>query len=136
MPRTFSKKDLAKLLEFRVALRRFLGWSEDQAAKAGLSAAQHQLLLSIAGHPDPQGPTISDLAEYLVIRHHSAIGLINRAEAGGLVRRGADAVDRRVVRLTITPAGKQRLDALAAAHIEELRRLAPWLEALVAVADQ
>jgi DNA-binding MarR family transcriptional regulator len=132
--RALTKKDFAKLLEFRVALRRFLGWSEDQAAEVGLSAAQHQLLLAICGHKDPRGPTVSDIADYLVVRHHSAIGLINRAQDGGLLERHTDEDDQRVVRLSITPLGQQKLDAMAATHIEELRRLAPLLDALLEVA--
>ncbi len=136
MPRALSHKDFTQLLEFRVALRRFLGWSEEQAATAGLSAAQHQLLLAICGHPGSQGPTISDVARYLVVRHHSAIGLINRAQAGGLLERRTDDADQRVVRLSLTRLGKERVDAMAATHIEELRRLAPLLEALVAVAEE
>jgi DNA-binding MarR family transcriptional regulator len=132
--RALTKKDFAKLLEFRVALRRFLGWSEDQAAEVSLSAAQHQLLLAICGHDDPRGPTVSDIAGYLVVRHHSAIGLINRAQDGGLLQRRTDDDDQRVVRLSITPLGQRRVDAMAAAHIEELRRLAPLLDALLEVA--
>lgn len=132
--RALTKKDFAKLLKFRVALRRFLGWSEDQAAEVGLSAAQHQLLLAICGHPDPRGPTVGDIADYLVVRHHSAIGLINRAQDGGLLQRRTDDDDQRVVRLTITPLGQRKVDAMAGTHIEELRRLAPLLDALLDVA--
>jgi DNA-binding MarR family transcriptional regulator len=129
--RALTKKDLAKLLAFRVALRRFLAWSEDRAAEVGLSAAQHQLLLAISGHDDPRGPTVGDIADYLVVRHHSAIGLINRAQAGGLLERRTDDDDQRVVRLSITSRGQHKVDAMAAAHIEELRRLAPILEGLL-----
>jgi hypothetical protein len=43
--------DYRHLLEFRTGLRRFLRWSEDQANAQDLTAAQHQLLLAIKGHP-------------------------------------------------------------------------------------
>lgn len=135
MPRPLTEKQWRTLLSFRVALRRFLHWSETQAAAVGLTAAQHQLLVAIRGHPGKDDPTISDVAGYLVVRHHSAIGLVERAEALGLVERHRDPDDQRLVRLVLTPLGHERVDALASAHLEELKRLAPLLDALVAVGD-
>lgn len=120
-----------QLLDFRVALRAFERWSEQLSAEAGLTHAQHQLLVAIRGHRGVKGPTISDVARYLMVRHHSAIGLINRAEAAGLVKRQADTEDRRLVRLGLTTAGRDRVEALSALHLEELRRLAPLLAALL-----
>jgi DNA-binding MarR family transcriptional regulator len=67
-----------RLLRFRTGLRRFLRWSAEQAALAGLTPAQHQLLLAVRGHPEPQGPTIRDVAGYLLLRHHSAVELVDR----------------------------------------------------------
>jgi DNA-binding MarR family transcriptional regulator len=130
--RRLSDKDYVRLLTFRVGLRRFLRWSEQQAARAGLTPAQHQLLLAIRGHPGLAGPSVGEVAEYLFTRHHSAVQLIDRAEQLGLVKRNrGDAEDRRVVRLSLTAAGEARLAALAAAHLEELRRLAPLIDQLV-----
>ena len=114
--------DYQALLQLRTGLRRFLRWSERQAEAAGLTAAQHQLLLAIRGHQDPQGPTISDVAAYLMLRHHSVVGLVDRAAQAGLVERHVDAADHRAVRLALTPAGARRLATLAAAHIDELSR--------------
>lgn len=127
------------MLMFRVGLRRFLRWSEEHAAAVGLTSAQHQLLLAIRGHPDPRGPNVGDLADYLGTRHHSVVQLIDRTERLGLVARNReDERDRRVVRLSLTELGKEKLGLLTAAHIEELRRLAPLIDALAkpAAADQ
>ena len=77
----------AQLLALRTGLRRFQRWSEQQAADAGLTPAQHQLLLAIRGHSDPRGPTIGEVADYLLLRHHSTVGLVDRADAAGLVTR-------------------------------------------------
>ncbi|QYG94026.1 MarR family transcriptional regulator [Iamia sp. SCSIO 61187] len=123
-----SDDDYARLLAFRDGLRRFLHWSEDQARREGLTPSRHQLLLAIRGHPGP--PSITDVAEHLALRHHSAAELVGRAEAAGLVRRVADADDHRVVRLALTAEGETRLAALAAAHLEELSRLRPRFDAL------
>jgi DNA-binding MarR family transcriptional regulator len=119
--------DYEDLLMLRSGLRRFLRWSEQQAEGAGLTPAQHQLLLAIRGHSDARGPTIGEIADYLLLRHHSAVGLVDRVEAAGLVVRVRDPEDHRVVRLALTPAGHKRLEALSAVHLEELQRLAQRL---------
>jgi DNA-binding MarR family transcriptional regulator len=127
---TLDKSDFERLLELRTGLRRFMHWSEQQARAAGLTPAKHQLLLAVKGHPGPEGPTIGDLAEHLVLRHHSAVGLVDRAAGEGLVERTADASSRSVVRVTLTRKGIAKLDALAEAHLEELAHLAPTMRAL------
>ena len=113
-----------RLLALRTGLRHFERWSESQARAAGLTPAQHQLLLAIRGHGDPRGPTIGEVADYLLLRHHSAVGLVDRADAAGLVSRTRDSEDHRVVRLRLTKTGAERLETLSALHLEELERLA------------
>jgi DNA-binding MarR family transcriptional regulator len=125
-----DQRQYERLLAFRTGLRRFLRWSAEQAAAAGLTPAQHQLLLAIRGHPDAAGPTISDVASSLLRRHHSTVELVDRAQAAGLVQRHPDANDSRVVRLGLTPPGTKRLETLAALHLEELARLGPQLQGL------
>jgi DNA-binding MarR family transcriptional regulator len=127
---TLDQSDLEHLLELRTGLRRFLRWSEEQAKAAGLTAAKHQLLLAVQGHPDPAGPTIGEIADYLVLRHHSAVELVNRAVKDGLVQRNPDPVSRSVVRVTVTLLGAAKLDALAEAHLEEIAHLAPTMRTL------
>jgi DNA-binding MarR family transcriptional regulator len=117
--------DYRRLLQFRTGLRRFLRWSEEQAVKAGLTPAQHQLLLAVRGHDGALGPTIGDVAGYLMLRHHSAVGLVDRAVKAGMLERQEDAGDRRIVRLRLTPQGARTLQQLSAAHLEEIERLAP-----------
>jgi DNA-binding MarR family transcriptional regulator len=125
-----DQRQYERLLAFRTGLRRFLRWSAEQAAAAGLTPAQHQLLLAIRGHPDAAGPTIGDVASSLLRRHHSTVELVDRAQAAGLVERHPDANDSRVVRLGLTPPGTKRLETLAALHLEELARLGPQLQGL------
>jgi DNA-binding MarR family transcriptional regulator len=130
-----SDSDYQRLLGFRDGLRRFLRFSEDQAAAVGLTPAQHQLLLAIRGHQSEDWPTIGDVADHLLLRHHSVVGLVDRAEAAGLVSRIQDDDDRRVVRLRVTQLGARRLEELSALHLEELRRLTPRLRPLWADLD-
>jgi DNA-binding MarR family transcriptional regulator len=112
------------LLALRTGLRRFLHWSEEQAHAAGLTPSHHQLLLAVRGHDDLRGPTIGDIAGYLLLRHHSAVELAQRAEGLGLIQRVADPDDGRVVRLVLTTKGSHALEQLTALHVEELARLA------------
>jgi DNA-binding MarR family transcriptional regulator len=126
-PDELPEQDLQTLLRFRTGLRRFLRWSAAMAEEAGLTASQHQLLLAIRGHAGPVAPTIGDVAEYLLLRHHSAVELVDRAVLRGLVVRGADPGDHRVVRLELTAEGERKLAALSAQHRAELERLRPQL---------
>ncbi len=116
-----------------MTLRRFLRWSEDQAAAAGLTPAQHQLLVAIKGHPGPKPPAIRDLAGYLLLQSHSAVGLVHRAEAAGVVRRQQDEKDARVVRVYLTDKGSQLVEDLTEAHLAELYNLAESLNNLLQV---
>jgi DNA-binding MarR family transcriptional regulator len=118
------------LLAFRTGLRRFLHWSEEQARTIGLSRTQHQLLLIVRSDPDPRGPTIGDVADHLLLRHHSAVGLVDRAEEAGLIRRERDPDDHRLVHLQLTGRGMLEIDRLSALHLDELSRLSPPLQCL------
>jgi DNA-binding MarR family transcriptional regulator len=129
--RQLTGEDYENLLAFRTSLRRFLHWSQTQARAAGLTPAQHQLLLAIKGHPGPHSPTVGDLASYLLLRHHSAVELIDRAETAGFVQRWRDERDGRVTRVKLTPDAEARLTRLAYAHLDELKNLAPVLDQVV-----
>jgi DNA-binding MarR family transcriptional regulator len=118
-----SDDDYARLLGLRTNLRRFLHWSEERAAEAGLTSAQHQLLLAIRGSDTPHGPSVGEVAESLLLRPHSATELVDRAERAGLVARRLDPADQRVVRLALTARSRRVLEHLSMLHLEELRRL-------------
>ena len=124
--------DYRLLAEFRRVLRQFLAFSESAARQAGLTPQQHQALLAIQGFEGERLPTVGDLAKRLVIRHHSAVGLVDRLARQGLVARQEDAADRRRVTLTLTKKAERLLAGLSAAHRDELRRLAPLLKTLLA----
>ena len=108
MPR-LTQRDFERLLEFRVTLRRFQRWSEDQAQAAGLTQVQHQLLVAIKGYPGDESPTVGELAGYLLLRPHSTVELVDRAEAAGLAERTPDADDGCLVRVRLTREGDRIL---------------------------
>lgn len=130
-----TQQDFERLLEFRVTLRRFQRWSEDQARAAGLTHVQHQLLVAIKGHRGARPPTVGDLAGYLLLRPHSTVELVDRAEAAGLVERTPDAGDGRVVRVRLTGAGEEILQQLTRAHLDQLHDLAVVLDEFVTRQD-
>jgi DNA-binding MarR family transcriptional regulator len=129
--RDLSKPDYERLAEFRYLLRKFLVFSEDAAAQAGLTAQQYQALLAIKGFPGREQVTIGELAERLGIRHHSAVGLIDRLVANALVKRSESAGDKRQVLISLTRKADNLLATLSMAHHTELERLAPLLQVLL-----
>jgi DNA-binding MarR family transcriptional regulator len=122
MARALSDRDFEALARFRRALRVFVRFSEDAARAEGLTPAQHQLLLAIRGHPGPDPPSASDVAEALQLRVHSTVELIQRAVTAGLVRRRADPTDGRRQLLELTTTGERHLTALSLLHRAELHR--------------
>jgi DNA-binding MarR family transcriptional regulator len=131
MPKAVSDAQFRALARFRSALRRFLRYSEEAARGAGLTPQQHQALLAMRGRPE-EPMTIGDIARELAVRHHSAVGLVDRLAAQGLVVRARAAGDRRQVRVRLTAKGRRVLASLAAAHRDELRRVGPELGELLA----
>jgi DNA-binding MarR family transcriptional regulator len=121
-------RDYAQLASFRLALRGFLRFSEAAAAQAGLSSQHYQAMLILRGWPDDQPVSINDLAQQLLIKHNSAVGLVDRLASEGLVVRAPSTADRRKVELRLSPRGRQVLAKLAAVHRGELRRIGPIMK--------
>src|SRR5215475_3863039 len=121
--------DYQALAEFRYQIRKFLHFSENAVKAGGLERGQYQLMLAIKGMPPGVRPRVRELADQMQIRHHSAVELINRLEAGGCVRRKRAHDDRREVLLALTPKGERILAELALHHHDELRAAAPDLVA-------
>ncbi len=130
MRRDIKQEDYIRLLNFRIGLRTFLRWSEGEAESAGITPAQHQLLLAVKGHDADEGPSIGQLANYLLLKHHSVVGLADRAEEAGLISRVNDPMDHRVVRIKITNKGERILSQLVATSLDELTRAGGQLERL------
>jgi DNA-binding MarR family transcriptional regulator len=121
-----SQQQIRALAEFRHQLRQFLHFSEEAARRAGVEPQQHQLMLAITAM-EPQPASIRNLAERLLLRHHSAVGLVDRLERCGMVRRAQSATDRRSAQVFLTPKGNRILHKLSLHHREELKSAAPAL---------
>ena len=136
MPTPSSSPRLAKshyelLAALRHALRRFQVFSRDAARAASLTPQQHQALLAIKGFPGRDFVSVGELAERLQLRHHSAVGLVNRLVQRQLVRRTPSATDRRRQEVSLTAPGEKLLSRLSTAHLKELRQLRPELRRLL-----
>lgn len=122
-----TDEDYRALGAFRYQIRRFLHFSEMAARAEGLEPQQHQMMLAIRSSQEPDGPTIGRLAGLLLIRHHSAVGLIDRLAERGLVERVRGDDDRRQVRIQLTPEGEAKLKRLSSEHRSELLNTGPLL---------
>lgn len=122
-----SSDDYIALGEFRFRIRCFLHFSELAARQEGLEPQQHQLLLAVCSLQGADPPTIGHLADHLLIRHHSAVGLIDRMEERGLIQRVRGPSDRRQVRVRLTAQGQDKLQRLSVIHRDELRNSGPAL---------
>lgn len=125
------KSDYEALAQFRFQVRSFLAFSESAAEQAGLTPQQHQALLAIKGFAGKDGASVGDVARFLLIRHHTAVELVNRMARLKLVSRGADPADARRVLVHLTARGEQKLRALSRIHLKELRAASPVLSKIL-----
>lgn len=129
-----TEHDYEALADFRYALRQFQAFSEERAAAHGLTPQQHQALLAIRG-AGLRPATVGYVAERLILKPHSASGLIDRLVLLELVERRASPEDRRAAILALTPRAHGILANLSATHRTEIQRLRPMLTGLLARLD-
>lgn len=128
---TLTCADYEALAEFRYALRKFLAFSEEAALAMGLTPQQHQALLAIKGAADSDSLSIKQIAERLLVRHHTAVGLVDRLVDLDMVERKIDPTDRRRILVSLTKTGHSALHGLSAIHVAELKNIRPTLRKLL-----
>jgi DNA-binding MarR family transcriptional regulator len=119
--------DYETIARFRYELRRFLAFSEAEANRSGLTAQQYQALMAIRGFSIHDPMSVGDLASYMLIRHHTAVELVDRMVKLKIISRSTDPSDRRRVLLELTSEGERRLRRLYQIHVQELRTMGPTL---------
>lgn len=125
--RPFSQTEYETLAEFRYRLAVFLRRRKDAARVEGLRAQQYELLLAVSGLPNQKRATIKAIAKQLCLEHHTVVELADRLEKQGfLVRRGSN-LDKRVVLLQLTRAGRAVLSRIVRFSFSQLRDEAPAL---------
>src|ERR1051325_4063269 len=127
-----SPDDYHSMASFRHQVRRFLRFSKELVkANGNLNSEQYEALLAIKAFTSSKGLTIGDLSERLQVKHHSTVNIVDRLVARKLVRRNTSPHDRRARHVELTPAGRNLIDRLAAAHREEIRRRSPEMIAVL-----
>jgi DNA-binding MarR family transcriptional regulator len=126
-----TKSQYELLSALRHSLRRFQRFSRDAALAADLTPQQHQAMLAIKGFPGRDYVSMGELADRLQVRHHSAVGLVDRLVERKLAVRAHSAVDRRRVEVRLSPRGEACIESLSAAHLREIRNLGPGLQRLL-----
>jgi len=134
-PRKLSQKNYEALADFRFALRRFFAFSEEAAGAVGLSPKQYQALLAIKGGADGSKLGIQEIADRLMIRHHTAVELVDRLVSNGFVTRVKCETDQRRVQVCISDKADRIMNKLAAAHLRELKGIRPVLDQLLSQFD-
>lgn len=130
-PVEITKRHYEALAAWRHALRQFLHFSQEAARAAGVPPQQHQALLAIKGMAGRDYATVGELAERLQLKHHSAVGLVDRLAKRQFVRRHTSLQDRRRIEVQLTARGEALIERLSATHLRELRQLRPELQRLL-----
>ena len=127
--RTLTKREIEARSAFRHQLRRFERFGEDAARSQGVTFPQYLLLLHVKGTPGREWAFVGELAQKMLLEHHSVVGLVSRCEAAGLVKRKRSAEDARQVEVHLTAKGDRALNAIAVAQSGELKALAAYIRA-------
>ncbi len=121
MKRDIRESDYAALAEVRYRIRQFLRGGDDDAKAVSLEPQQYQLLLALRALPHQSDATIGLLAERLYLKHHSVVGLVDRLEARGYIRRDRNVRDQRQVLVMLLPRGQRALEKVVQKRLHELR---------------
>ena len=124
--RELSDREYEVLAEFRFTLRAFMKYSEEAATRLGLTAQQHQVLLIIRATAEGEA-TVGYVADRLMVKPHSASGLVDRLEKSRLVQRRWSDTNRRQAIVSLEPEARKLLSTLSEVHRDEIRRLRPLL---------
>ena len=117
--------EVARVADFRAALRAFLRKSERNARQSGLTPQRYLLLLMVKGAPDKRGrSTVTELAERLQLAQSTVTELVRRAEENGLIERERSSADGRVAYLRLSTEGERRLARSFTTNETERRTLA------------
>ncbi|WP_040691949.1 MarR family winged helix-turn-helix transcriptional regulator [Nocardia vinacea] len=95
----------------------------------GLQRGEFDVLAALrrSGEPFELNPSV--LADTLMLSRAGMTGRLDRLESAGLVRRIADAEDRRAIRVVLTEAGRALIDKVVTAHTENETRMLSVLPA-------
>ena len=124
MEASVPASEVARVAEFRAALRAFLRKAERNARKSGLTPQRYLLLLMIKGAADgSEQSTVTELAERLPLAQSTVTELVHRAEETGLIDREQSDSDGRVTHLRLSAEGERRLMQAFTSNEQERQEL-------------
>jgi DNA-binding MarR family transcriptional regulator len=129
--RPLSKAQIEVRSAFRRQLREFERFGEEAARRFGITFPQYLILLHAKGMPDRDWALVGELAERMMLEHHSVVGLVSRCEVAGLVKRKRSQEDGRQVEVHLTAKGERAMNAIAAAQSDELETLYEFVRTAV-----
>lgn len=117
--------------EILIALRRLMRAADMHSQKlvreAGLTTPQ---LLVMQAIEKDGNPSTSALARHIVVSHATVTRIVDRLELAGMVKREKSKTDKRVVNVSLTEAGKAKLEVapepLQSEFLREFRKLDDW----------
>src|SRR3546814_11442649 len=127
--RALQPADFAVLADFRHELRRFALYSEAEAHAQGLAPQQHQALLAIKASHGPL--TVTELAQRLCIKSHSAAELVSRLAQMGMLARRADPQNGRSALLRLTPQAESTPAAFSTDPLAPIQNHRPLTQGLL-----
>jgi len=124
MEASVPASEVARVADFRAALRAFLRKAERNARKSGLTPQRYLLLLMIKGAADgSEQSTVTELAERLQLAQSTVTELVHRAEETGLIDREQSDSDGRVTHLRLSAEGERRLMQAFTSNEQERQEL-------------
>jgi len=124
MEASVPANEVARVADFRAALRAFLRKAERNARKSGLTPQRYLLLLMIKGAADgSEQSTVTELAERLQLAQSTVTELVHRAEETGLIDREQSDSDGRVTHLRLSAEGERRLMQAFTSNEQERQEL-------------
>ncbi len=105
----------------------FLRESQRLFRPHGITAAQYNVL-NILAH-EPQGMSQRELGDRLVVDRSNVTGLLDRLEKNEWVRRDDHPDDRRVYRVSLTPAGRALWQKIAPLYLDVVAQITRELSA-------
>jgi len=128
---TATEDQLAAWKQLQRATALITGRFRRDLAGSGLSLEEFDVLIHLASAPSGTLPLHQLTASMVVADALSRSGitrLLDRMEGDGLIRRTTSRHDRRRFDVTLTPAGRRRLEQVWPGHADGIARYfaAPW----------
>jgi DNA-binding MarR family transcriptional regulator len=107
----FSSPEEEAALSLMRTADRLMGYCDSQLKSVALTSTQYNVLRILRGM-SPEPISCQEIARRMITRDADLTRLLDRLECRGLLARGRQSGDRRVVHIQITPSGLELLARL------------------------